>query len=203
MKIWSSRTYLFKKMLGFNLALHRSKAQLAPPAENIHEIYDGGANFEIGEWQDKHLHASEVLILKCKLNFKCKLIVMTWYFKNCLQFSKITKNRTAQKLEQNNINVRLDAPWNLAKLDLVLNFFIYFYKLLKVPLFFWLYISTNWINLKKRNTHVIRVTWNKTKFEHTKEQFTSKVLNVQVEYFEFEYYFAFLNSINITNNIVC
>ena len=38
---------------------------------------------------------------------------------------------------------------------------------------------------------------NKTKFEHTKEHIISKVLNVHVEYFQFEYYFAFLNSINI------
>ena len=38
---------------------------------------------------------------------------------------------------------------------------------------------------------------NKTKFEHAKQQFTSKVLNVQVEYFQFEYYFVFVNSINI------
>ena len=27
---------------------HRSKAQLAPPAKNIHGIQDGGVNFEIG-----------------------------------------------------------------------------------------------------------------------------------------------------------
>ena len=32
---------------------------------------------------------------------------------------------------------------------------------------------------------------------YAKEHFISKVLNVQVEYFQFEYYFAFLNSINI------
>ena len=34
------------------------------------------------------------------------------------------------------MKVLLNAPWNLVKLDRVLNFFIYFYKLLKVPLFF-------------------------------------------------------------------
>ena len=38
---------------------------------------------------------------------------------------------------------------------------------------------------------------NKTKFEHVKEHIISKVLNVQVEYFQFEYFFAFLKSINI------
>ena len=58
-------------------------------------------------------------------------------FKNYLQISKIKKNETAQNLEQNNIKVVLDAPWNLVKLDRMLNFFIYSYKLLKVPLFFY------------------------------------------------------------------
>ena len=32
---------------------------------------------------------------------------------------------------------------------------------------------------------------------NAKEHLISKVLNVQVEYFQFEYYFVFLNSINI------
>ena len=60
-------------------------------------------------------------------------------FQNYLQISKIKKNGTAQKLEQNNIKVLLNAPWNLVKLDRMLKFFIYFYKLLKVPLFFFYY----------------------------------------------------------------
>ena len=58
-------------------------------------------------------------------------------FQNCLQISKIKKNGTAQKLEQNNIKLLLHAPWNLLTLDRVLNNFIYFYKLLKAPLFFY------------------------------------------------------------------
>ena len=48
------------------------------------------------------------------------------------------------------------------------------------------------------------MTRNKAKLEHTKEHFISEVLNVQVivqclnvRYFQFEYYCAFLNSINI------
>ena len=31
----------------------------------------------------------------------------------------------------------MDDPWNLVKLDRVLNFFIYFYKLLKVASFYY------------------------------------------------------------------
>ena len=38
---------------------------------------------------------------------------------------------------------------------------------------------------------------NKAKSKDTKEHFMSKVINVQVKYFQFEYYCAFLNSINI------
>ena len=103
-------------------------------------------------------------------------------------------------MEQNNIKVLLDAPLNLVKLGRVLNFFIYFYKLLKVPLFFLFCSRSNWINLAKQNTqqkHIIRIIRNQTKFEHTKGHFISKALNVQVEYYQFKYYFAFLNSINI------
>ena len=77
-------------------------------------------------------------------------------------------------MEQNNIKVLLDAPLNLVKLGRVLNFFIYFYKLLKVPLFFLFCSRSNWINLAKQNTqqkHIIRIIRNQTKFEHAKEHF--------------------------------
>ena len=41
-----------------------------------------------------------------------------------------------KKLEQSNIKVLMDASWNLVKLDhVLLNYFIYFYELLKVPFF--------------------------------------------------------------------
>ena len=45
-------------------------------------------------------------------------------------------------MEQHNIKVLLDAPWNLKTWSGV-EFFIFFYKPLKVPLFFLLYGSTN------------------------------------------------------------
>ena len=48
MKILFPRAYLFRKIVSFNLALHRSKLQFAPPTENIHGIWDGCANSETG-----------------------------------------------------------------------------------------------------------------------------------------------------------
>ena len=48
MKILSPHGYSFRKMGHFNLASHRSKVQLAPSTENIHEIKDDNANSKIG-----------------------------------------------------------------------------------------------------------------------------------------------------------
>ena len=36
--MWSPNAYLFRKMAGFDLVSHKSKAEIKPPAENIHGI---------------------------------------------------------------------------------------------------------------------------------------------------------------------
>ena len=44
MKILPPYDYSFRKMVHFNLASHKPRVQLAPPAENIHGIKDDHAN---------------------------------------------------------------------------------------------------------------------------------------------------------------
>ena len=133
MKIWSPHTYLFRKMVWLNLVLHRSKAQLAPRTKNIYGIQEDGANSKVGV---KYLRTSKLLILKCKLNFKCKS--SSWH-----NISKLFTN-FKNKEELNSIKLgaeqhksTLGCSLKLSiKLDRVFNFFIYFYKLLKFPLLF-------------------------------------------------------------------
>ena len=43
-----SHAYSIRKMVHFNLALHRFKVQVSPPTENIHWIKDDCANSKIG-----------------------------------------------------------------------------------------------------------------------------------------------------------
>ena len=50
MKILSPHVYPFRKMEWFNLVLHRSKVQLAPPTGKFHGIQDARVNSKIGYW---------------------------------------------------------------------------------------------------------------------------------------------------------
>ena len=53
-----------------------------------------------------------------------------------VRFSEFSKAVSCIRMEKDESWNRTDSPWTLVKFERVLNFFIYFYALLKVSLFF-------------------------------------------------------------------
>ena len=76
MKIWSPRPYLLRKMTGFNLISVGLKL-------NLHHLRKTSMGFKMAVLTPKSDIDKIIIcanrkyrILKCKLNFKCKLIVL-------------------------------------------------------------------------------------------------------------------------------
>ena len=163
-KIWSPHANLFRIMVWLNLASNKSKAQLEHP-QKISKGFKMTVLTQ-NSGTDRISICAHQKYWFLSVNSTLSVNSSSWYdisklfanFKN-----KEWWNNTKVEVEQHESTLGYSLKLSI-NLDRMLNFF-YFYKLLKVSLLFWLYSSTNLINLK------IPIIRNKTNFEHKKEHY--------------------------------